>query len=47
MPDIEPQRMSAIDVASLAPVEVYAVLTHLAGSTTAAVPFVLMPPGYI
>jgi hypothetical protein len=32
MPDIEPQRMSAIDVASLAPIEAYAVLVHLAGS---------------
>ena len=31
MPDIEPQRMSAIDVASLSPVEVYAILVHLAG----------------
>jgi hypothetical protein len=31
MPDIEPLRMSAIDIASLAPVEVYAVLVHLAG----------------
>jgi hypothetical protein len=31
VPDIEPQRMSAIDVASLAPIETYAVLVHLAG----------------
>ena len=31
MPDIEPQRMSATDVASLSPVEVYATLVHLAG----------------
>jgi hypothetical protein len=30
-PDIKPERMSAIDVASLAPIEVYAVLVHLAG----------------
>ena len=30
-PDISPQRMSATDVASLAPIEVYAVLVHLAG----------------
>jgi hypothetical protein len=32
MPDITPQRMSATDVASLAPIEVYAILVHLAGS---------------
>jgi hypothetical protein len=32
MPDIEPTRMSAVDVASLSPVEVYAVLVHLAGN---------------
>lgn len=31
-PDIQPERMSATDVASLAPIEVYAVLVHLAGS---------------
>lgn len=31
MPDIEPQRLSATDVASLAPVEVYAILVHLVG----------------
>ena len=31
MSDIEPQRMSATDVASLAPIEVYAILVHLAG----------------
>lgn len=30
-PDIEPLRMSATDVASLAPIEVYAILVHLAG----------------
>lgn len=30
-PDIEPQRVSATDVASLAPIETYAVLVHLAG----------------
>jgi hypothetical protein len=30
-PDITPLRMSATDVASLAPIEVYAVLVHLAG----------------
>lgn len=32
MADIQPQRISAVDVASLAPVEVYAVLVHLAGN---------------
>ena len=32
MPDIRPERMSAVDIASLAPVEVYAVLVHLAGN---------------
>jgi hypothetical protein len=37
VPDIEPQRMSAIDVASLAPVEVYAILVHLAGDPDPAV----------
>ena len=31
-PDIQPERMSAIDVASLSPVECYAVLVHLAGN---------------
>ena len=31
MADIEPQRMSATDVASLSPIEAYAVLVHLAG----------------
>jgi hypothetical protein len=30
-PDIEPQRMSATDVASLAPIETYAILVTLAG----------------
>jgi hypothetical protein len=30
-PDMTPMRMSATDVASLAPVEVYAILVHLAG----------------
>lgn len=30
-PDITPLRMSATDVASLAPIEVYAILVHLAG----------------
>ena len=30
-PDIEPHRMSATDVASLSPIECYAVLVHLAG----------------
>jgi hypothetical protein len=32
MPDIEPQRMSAVDIATLAPVEVYAILVHIAGN---------------
>jgi hypothetical protein len=36
-PDIEPQRMGATDVASLAPIEVYAILVHLAGSDDPAV----------
>jgi len=36
-PDIEPQRMSATDVASLATIEVYAVLVHLAGNPDPAV----------
>jgi hypothetical protein len=31
MPDIEPQRLSAVDVASLSPIETYAVLVTLAG----------------
>jgi hypothetical protein len=31
-PDIQPERMSATDVASLAPIETYAVLVHLAGN---------------
>ncbi len=31
-PDIEPQRMSATDVASLSPIECYAILVHLAGN---------------
>jgi hypothetical protein len=31
MADIEPMRMSAVDVASLAPIETYAILVHLAG----------------
>ena len=31
MADIEPQRMSAIDVASLGPIETYAILVTLAG----------------
>lgn len=30
--DIKPERLSAVDIASLAPVEIYAVLVHLAGS---------------
>jgi hypothetical protein len=30
-PDITPHRLSALDVGGLAPVEVYAVLIHLAG----------------
>jgi hypothetical protein len=29
--DIQPERVSAVDVASLAPIETYAVLVHLAG----------------
>jgi hypothetical protein len=37
MPDIQPERMSAVDIASLAPVEAYAVLVHLAGSDDPAV----------
>jgi hypothetical protein len=36
-PDISPHRLSAIDVGSLAPVEVYAVLVHLAGHDDPAV----------
>jgi hypothetical protein len=30
-PDIEPQRMSAVDIASLSPIECYAILTTIAG----------------
>ncbi len=37
MADIEPQRMSATDVASLSPIEAYAVLVHLAGDPDPAV----------
>jgi len=37
MPDIEPQRMSATDVASLSPIECYAILVHLAGDPDPAV----------
>jgi hypothetical protein len=37
MADIGPQRMSATDIASLAPVEAYAVLVHLAGNPDPAV----------
>jgi hypothetical protein len=36
-PDISPQRMSATDVASLSPVEVYAIVVHLAGHDDPAV----------
>jgi hypothetical protein len=37
VPDIEPQRLSAVDIASLSPVEAYAVLVHLAGNPDPAV----------
>jgi hypothetical protein len=31
-PDIKPLRLSSVDIASLSPVECYAILVHLAGS---------------
>lgn len=37
MPDIQPERMSAIDVASLSPVECWSILVTLAGNPDPAV----------
>lgn len=41
-PDIQPPRVSATDIASLAPIETYAILVHLAGTDEPVVTHALL-----